>query len=244
MQRAGIISQVRMGSTRLPGKVLLPAAGRPLLDYHVQRLAASGLPVILATTTEPADDVLAAYAEAHCLGYHRGSETDVLARYYETARRFNLDVVVRVTSDCPLVDGALIGAAVARYMEENNPLVYRSNAVVRTFPRGLDFEIFSMQLLAEAHAHAALPYEREHVTPYLKTNPAAAGRVIFRDEVWPGGDFSRFRITLDTAEDYAVLRALIEQHGAAELAAAELLPLLAAHPEIMALNADVEQKTT
>ena len=244
MQRVGIISQVRMGSTRLPGKVLLPAAGRPLLDYHVQRLAASGLPVILATTTEPADDLLVAYAEAHCLGYHRGSETDVLARYYETARHFNLDAVVRVTSDCPLVDGALIGAAVARYLTENNPLVYRSNAVVRTFPRGLDFEIFSMRMLAEAHANATLPYEREHVTPYLKTNPAAAGRVIYRDEVWPGGDFSRFRITLDTAEDYAVLCALIEQHGAAGLAAADLLPLLAAHPEIMALNAHIEQKTT
>ena len=244
MTRPGIISQVRMGSTRLPGKVLLPAAGRPLLDYHVARLAASGLPVLLATTTEPADDVLAAYAESHCLGCHRGSETDVLARYYHTAQRFNLDLIVRVTSDCPLVDGALIGAAVARYQAENNPWAYRSNAVVRTFPRGLDFEIFSMEMLAEAHARATLPYEREHVTPYLKADPAPAGRVVFRDEVWPGGDFSRFRITLDTAEDYAVLCALIEQHGAAELPAAELLPLLEAHPEIMALNAHIEQKTT
>jgi len=244
MQRAGIISQVRMGSTRLPSKVLLPAAGRPLLDYHVRRLQQSGLPVLLATTTEPADDVLAAYSEKHQLPYHRGSEADVLARYYETAQKFDLDVVVRVTSDCPLVDGELIGQAVARYLDENNPLVYRSNSVVRTFPRGLDFEIFSMEMLAESHANATLPYEREHVTPYIKANPATAGRVIFRDEVWPGGDFSRFRITLDTAEDYEVLKALIEQHRAHELPAAELLPLLEAHPEIMALNAHVEQKTT
>jgi len=244
MQRAGIISQVRMGSTRLPSKVLLPAAGRPLLDYHVARLAASGLPVILATTTEPADDVLAAYAEARALPCHRGSETDVLARYYETAQLFDLECIVRVTSDCPLVDGPLIGAAVARYLAENNPLVYRSNSIVRTFPRGLDFEIFSMELLAEAYANAALPYEREHVTPYLKANPATAGRVIYRDEVWAGGDFSRFRITLDTAEDYAVLRALIEAHRAAELNVPDLLALLEAHPEIMALNAHIEQKTT
>ncbi|HEX8327587.1 MAG TPA: glycosyltransferase family protein [Hymenobacter sp.] len=244
MQRAGIISQVRMGSTRLPSKVLLPAAGRPLLDYHVERLRQSGLPVFLATTTEPADDVLATYAETHQLPYHRGSEADVLARYYETAKKFGLDAVVRVTSDCPLVDGHLIGAAVTRYLEENNPLVYRSNAIVRTFPRGLDFEIFSMELLAEAHANATLPYEREHVTPYIKANPATAGRVLYRDEVWPGGDFSRFRITLDTAEDYEVLRALIEQHQAHTLNAADLLALLEAHPEIMALNAHIEQKTT
>lgn len=244
MQRAGIISQVRMGSTRLPSKVLLPAAGRPLLDYHVERLRQSGLPIILATTTEPADDVLADYAETRHLPYHRGSEADVLARYYETARKYDLDAIVRVTSDCPLVDGALIGQAVQRFLEEDNPLVYRSNSIVRTFPRGLDFEIFSLELLAEAHAHATLPYEREHVTPYLKANPATAGRVTYRDEVWPGGDFSRFRITLDTAEDYEVLRALIERHGAANLAVPELLTLLEAHPEIMVLNAHIEQKTT
>ena len=243
MKRAGIISQVRMGSTRLPGKVLLPAAGRPLLDYHVARLRQSRLPIFLATTTEPADDVLATYAETNQIPYHRGSEADVLARYYGTAQEFGLDVIVRVTSDCPLVDGPLIGAAVERYLAEANPLVYRSNSIVRTFPRGLDFEIFSMQLLAEAHTIATLSYEREHVTPYIKASPATAGRVIFRDEVWTGGDFSRFRITLDTPEDYAVLRALIEQHDAANLALPDLLALLEAQPELMALNAHVEQKT-
>ena len=243
MQNAGIISQVRMGSTRLPGKVLLPAAGRPLLDHHVARLAQSGLPLYLATTTEPADDALAAYAEAHGLPYHRGSETDVLARYYETAVKFGLDVVVRVTSDCPLVDGPLIGAAVARYQADADPLEFRSNSLIRSFPRGLDFEIFSMQMLAEAHARATSPYEREHVTPYLKAGPAAR-RFRNVDEVWPGGDFSRFRITLDTPEDYEVLRRLIEAHHADQLALPALLALLVAHPEITDLNANVEQKTT
>ncbi|MDO7876444.1 glycosyltransferase family protein [Hymenobacter sp. ASUV-10] len=244
MHSVGIISQVRMGSTRLPGKVLLPAAGRPLLDYHVARLQASGLPVLLATTTEPADDVLADYATAHGLPCHRGSETDVLARYHETAQRFGLDVVVRVTSDCPLIDGELIGRAVQRYLAANNPLLYYSNALERSFPRGLDFEIFSAELLAETYAQATLPYEREHVTPYLRSNPATQGRVTLQNEAWPGGDFSRFRITLDTPEDYEVIRALIERCGAAELSTAELLPVLEAHPEIMALNAHVEQKTT
>ena len=243
MRKAGIISQVRMGSTRLPGKVLLPAAGRPLLDYHVARLAQSGLPLYLATTTEPADDALAAYAEARGLPCHRGSETDVLARYHETAVKFSLDVVVRVTSDCPLVDGPLIGAAVARYLADANPLEFRSNSLIRSFPRGLDFEIFSAPMLAEAYERAATSYAREHVTPYLKTGPAAR-RFRNVDEVWPGGDFSRFRITLDTSQDYEVLRRLIEEHHADQLALPALLALLEAHPEIMALNADVEQKTT
>ncbi|MCI1185919.1 acylneuraminate cytidylyltransferase [Hymenobacter sp. DH14] len=243
MQKAGIISQVRMGSTRLPGKVLLAAASRPLLDYHVARLAQSGLPLYLATTTEPADDALATYAETQGLPYHRGSETDVLARYYETAVKFGLDVVVRVTSDCPLVDGPLIGAAVARYLADADPLEFRSNSIIRSFPRGLDFEIFSMAMLTEAYERAATPYEREHVTPYLKTGPAAH-RFRNVDEVWPGGDFSGFRITLDTPEDYKVLRRLIEEHRADQLALSALLALLEAHPEIMALNASVEQKTT
>ena len=243
MKTAGIISQVRMGSTRLPGKVLLPAAGRPLLDYHVARLAQSGLPLFLATTTEPADDALAAYAEARGLLYHRGSETDVLARYYETAVKFGLDVIVRVTSDCPLVDGPTVGAAVARYLADADPLEFRSNSIIRSFPRGLDFEIFSRPMLAEAYKRAASPFEREHVTPYFKTGPAAA-RFHNVDEVWPGGDFSSFRITLDTPEDYEVLRRLIEVHHADQLAAPALLALLAAQPEIMALNANVEQKTT
>ena len=210
MQHAGIISQVRMGSTRLPGKVLLPAAGRPLLDYHVARLAQSGLPLYLATTTEPADDALAAYAEAHGLPYHRGSETDVLARYLADA----------------------------------DPLEFRSNSIIRSFPRGLDFEIFSVQMLAEAHERATSPFEREHVTPYFKTSPATAGRLRNVDEVWPGGDFSRFRITLDTPQDYEVLRRLIEDHQADQLAVPELLALLEIHPEIMALHAEIEQKTT
>lgn len=244
MSRVGIVSQVRMGSTRLLGKVLLPAAGRPLLDYHVARLRRSGLPVLLATTTAAADDVLADYAETHNLPYHRGSETDVLARYHETAVRFNLDVVVRVTSDCPLVDGLLIKEAVARYLDEGDPRVYRSNGITRTFPRGLDFEIFSAQLLAEAHARATQPYEREHVTPYLHTFLAKVGQVVLRSEECPGGDFSRFRITLDTPADYAVLLALIENHRAAELDLPELLALLESQPEIMALNAHIEQKTT
>ena len=112
---AGIISQVRMGSTRLPGKVLLPVAGRCFLDYHVERLRQSGLPVALATTALPADDVLADYARAHGLPCFRGSESDVLARYYQANQQFEFEVVVRVTSDCPLIDGPTIGAAVGRY---------------------------------------------------------------------------------------------------------------------------------
>ena len=241
-RQAGIISQVRMGSTRLPGKVLLPVAGRPLLDYHIRRLQQSGLPVALATTTLPADDVLATYAAAHGLPCFRGSETDVLERYYQANQQLGFDVVVRVTSDCPLIDGITIGAAVGRYLAENNPRAYRSNVVHRTFPRGLDFEIFSAELLAQAHTEARRPAEREHVTPYLRDVLAPAGKVLLHHEFCALGDHSLARITLDTSEDLAVLRCLIEDFDAASLALPELLALLTAHPEVLALNAGVNQK--
>jgi spore coat polysaccharide biosynthesis protein SpsF len=243
MQQAGIISQVRMGSTRLPGKVLLPVAGRPLLDYHVARLQASGLPVALATTTLPADDVLAQYAAEHNLPCYRGSEVDVLSRYYEANQQFGFDVVVRVTSDCPLLDGPTVGAAVARYLAEGNPLVYRSNVVARTFPRGLDFEIFSAEMLAMAQREATTVTEREHVTPYLRAQFAPPGLVLRRDELCPLGDYSAPRLTLDTAADFDVLQQFIAEYQAHTLALPELLHLLDEHPEILALNADVVQKT-
>ncbi len=242
MQQAGIISQVRLGSTRLPGKVLLPLAGRPMLDYHLERLRQSNLPIGLATTTLAADDALAHYAAARGIPCYRGSETDVLSRYYEANQQFGFAVVVRVTSDCPLLDGPTLEAAVARYLTENEPLAYRSNVVERTFPRGLDFEIFSADLLALAHTQATLAAEREHVTPYLRANFAPHGPVLNRNEFCTLGDYSAPRLTLDTPADFEVLSQLIAGYQAHTLSLPALLALVDAHPEILALNAHIEQK--
>ncbi|MFD2787554.1 cytidylyltransferase domain-containing protein [Hymenobacter rubripertinctus] len=236
---SGIITQARMGSTRLPGKVLLTAGGTTMLDYHLRRLRASGLPVYLATTTLPEDDVLADYARQRGLPCFRGSSDDVLSRYAATARQFGLTTIVRVTSDCPLLDGELIGRAVADYEQAANPRLYLSNGLVRTYPRGLDFEVFSAELLAEAHAHATSASDREHVTPYLHQN--RSGRVEFGHVTRPR-DASRFRLTLDTPPDLALLRVLLEQHRAADLSAEQLIALLEAHPELVAINAEIEQQ--
>ncbi|MBX0290144.1 glycosyltransferase family protein [Hymenobacter sp. HSC-4F20] len=239
MTNIGIISQARMTSTRLPGKVLHHAAGRPLLDYHVARLRWSNLPLYLAITTNTPDDVLATYAAAHHLPCTRGSEEDVLARFQQCAQQHNLDVIVRVTSDCPLLDGSLIAGAVADYVAAANPRLYLSNVLERTFPRGFDFEVFSRELLEEAHAHATLPADREHVTPYIHQN--RSGRVDFR-HVRRTVDRSSYRLTVDTPDDFTLIRTLIEEYRAADLAADELIAVLDAHPALVALNAHVEQK--
>lgn len=228
-----------MTSTRLPGKVLRPVAGRPLLDYHLARLRATGLPLYLAITDKSTDDPLAGYAAAHQLPCTRGSEDDVLARYRQCAAAHDLDVLVRVTSDCPLLDGEMVAHAVRQYLAAGNPRLYLSNVLERTFPRGFDFEVFSRELLEEAYQHATSASDREHVTPYIHQN--RSGRVEFA-HIRREPSRSNYRLTVDTAEDFELIRQLIENHDAASLTGDELITLLDAHPELVALNAHIEQK--
>ena len=239
MKKVGIISQARMTSTRLPGKVLRPIGGRPLLAHHVARLQASGLPLYLAITTNATDDPLAAFGAAHQLPVTRGPEDDVLARYHQCATAHELDVIVRVTSDCPLLDGELIARAIQEYLAANNPHLYLSNVLERTYPRGFDFEVFSRELLDEAFQHATTASDREHVTPYIHQN--RSGRVQFAHVTRPT-DRSAYRLTVDTVEDFELIRLLIEEYQADTLRVEELIALLDEHPELVALNAHIEQK--
>jgi spore coat polysaccharide biosynthesis protein SpsF len=239
MSKTGIISQARMGSTRLPGKVLLTARGISMLQFHADRLQASDIPLYLATTTRPEDDVLEHWATERGIHCYRGSADDVLSRYYETAVRFSLSTIVRVTSDCPLIDGELIGQAVLRYQAAAKPQLYMSNGIKRTYPRGLDFEVFSFDLLEQAQQHATSTSDREHVTPYIHQN--RSGHVEFAHIV-RGADASQYRITLDTPEDWLLIKELLESYQADTLPAEQLIELLAQHPELVALNAAIEQK--
>ena len=239
MTRVGIITQARTTSTRLPRKVLIEVAGKTMLDHHLDRLVCSELPVLVATTTNATDDEIAALATGRGLAVYRGSETDVLSRFHECAEQNALDVVVRVTSDCPFVDGELVASAVQQYVEANDPWLYLSNALERTFPRGFDFEVFSARALADAQANAGEAAQREHVTPYLYAN--GSGRMTLRNVAW-AEDKSGHRITLDSPDDLTLIRALIEHHQATSLSCEEIIALLDVHPELAAINHHVEQK--
>jgi spore coat polysaccharide biosynthesis protein SpsF len=240
--RVGVVTQARVGSTRLPGKVLVEAAGRTMLDHHLDRLTAAGLAVYVATTDRPGDDGLAELVRRRGISVFRGSEQDVLSRYAGCARENDLDVVVRVTSDCPLIDGAVVADGVRRFGQlraRHGDDVYLSNTLVRTFPRGLDFEVFGAAALHRADREATTPSDREHVTPWLY---AGAHRLPFLvPHRWPV-DRSRYRVTLDTAEDLELIRRLLEDHGAASLDCAGLIDVLDNHPELVALNAEVAQR--
>ncbi len=237
--KIGIITQARMTSTRLPGKVLMKIAGKPLLHYHAVRSAWSGIPLYVATTVNKEDDCLVRFCEEHKLPYFRGSEADVLERYYQCATENGLDVIVRVTSDCPLVDGHLLRTAVDRYLQEDDLDVYLSNYLERTYPRGFDFEVFSYRSLKDAYRHASRESHREHVTPYINQNISGKVRYV---NMKREGDASRFRITVDTPEDFALLKEMIERHGCAELGAEEIIRVLESNPHLYEINAHVQQK--
>jgi spore coat polysaccharide biosynthesis protein SpsF len=220
LRRVAII-QARVGSTRLPGKVLKLLAGRPVLDHVVRRVrAATGIDeVVIATSTLPADDAIAEFCGREGWPCHRGSESDVLSRYAEAAAASRADIVVRVTSDCPLFSPRILEAMLARF--DPSTMDYLStNLPERTFPVGLDCEVMRADALLEAARDASDPYDREHVTPYLYRNPARFRIAGFACEP----DLRHLRITLDTPEDYQ-----------------RLTDLVAAHPELTDPGSDVVQ---
>lgn len=240
------IVQARVGSTRLPGKILLPLAGRSVLAHVLERVrAASGVDeTVVATTTAPADAAVAAEAERSGVRVFRGDEADVLSRYALSAAASAADVVVRVTSDCPFLDPALLSAMLGAFHASRaagRPLDYLSNTVVRSFPRGLDAEIFTRAALDRAAREAVAPHEREHVTPYLYQRPERFAV----DQYVHVPDLSAHRWTLDTPDDWELIRRVAEALGPQGqcFTTDAVLALLAEKPDWTKLNAHTEQKS-
>ncbi|MBP2230501.1 spore coat polysaccharide biosynthesis protein SpsF [Azospirillum agricola] len=245
------ISQARMTSTRLPGKVLLEAAGKPLLVHHLERLRRTpGLDaVMLATTVNATDDPLVACAGALGVPVFRGDEQDVLGRFAGAAALAGADIVVRVTSDCPLIDPDLIGALVAAFLkgrEETPPIDYRSIDVT-LHPRGLDAEILTRAALDEAARLATDPDEREHVTPYVYRRPDRfrLGVPLAPAGGSHGGSHGGYRWCVDEAADYDLVRRLLERLYPVNprFGWQDCCKILAEHPDWMDINRSIRQKT-
>lgn len=242
MSRVVAVVQARLGSTRLPGKVLLDVNGKPMLQHVVERLARSRRidEVVIATSTDPNDKALLRFGEEQGFRTLAGSEDDVLDRYAFTAKKTDADVVVRVTADCPIIDPAVVDATLDFFFRENAD--YAANCIQQTFPRGLETEVFSRDDLLDANKRAELSFEREHVTPHFYLNP---DRYLLRF-LAAEGELRRpeFRLCVDTPEDFALLKEIFERLGPGnDFTAMDIVRLLDAHPELVGLNQAIRQKT-
>ena len=241
--RVVAIVQARMGSSRLPGKVLKDIAGQPMLAWVVERARqARRLDfVVVATTDQPEDDAVAEFCAGRAWPCFRGSQFDVLDRYYQAAKHFSADVVVRLTADCPLIDPTVIDEVVGVLLERQ--LDFAANRLPppwkRTYPIGLDVEAVTIAALERAWREASRPYEREHVMPYLYDEP---GR--FRIAVIDAhGDYGAMRWTVDTPEDLAAVRKIFELFGGRrDFDWLEVLELVDHVPELGQLNMNVKPK--
>lgn len=231
-----------MGSTRLPGKVMKLLSGKPVLLHDIMRCRAAKMvdEVIIATSTNPEDDSIEKACVEWGVACGRGSSADVLSRYFDIATKFRSEVIVRVTSDCPLIDPKIIDLTVGG-LKDND---YVTNIFDRNFPRGMDTEVFTFSSLEKAHREATTTFDREHVTPYLRSH---SGSLFKTENVPMPGEyhFPQFRLTLDTPEDYKLFQAIYNRfyREGSLINVPEVLVWLDQHPEVSALNADISQKT-
>ncbi|AEG59494.1 cytidylyltransferase domain-containing protein [Desulforamulus ruminis] len=237
-----IIVQARMTSTRLPGKVLKEVFGKPLLEYQIERLKRVLLAdeIIIATTINETDQPIVDFCNSVRIPCFRGSEGDVLSRYYNAAKSYKADIIVRVTSDCPLIDPMIIDKVIQFYIQNEEKYDYVSNTLERTYPRGMDTEIFSYKALEEAFVNAKELPEREHVTAFIYRRPEQ-----YRlGSVKQTTDQSQHRWTVDTPEDFRLIKKLLSSlyplnH---EFSMLDCLELLRKHPEWEKINKHIEQK--
>lgn len=237
------IIQARTGSTRLPNKIFLDLEGRPVLARDIGRVKNSKLinKIVIASPDSAENDVIENFVKKNFpeVGIYRGSENDVLDRYYRAAKQYNADVIIRITSDCPLMDAEVVDKVIQAFLEKN--VDYASNVLgERTYPRGLDVEVFSMAALERIWQEAKDKDDREHVTLYLRKHP----EIFTACNVINNQNYSNYRLTLDEDADYKLIK-LIYQKLMPEnknFGLNEIIGLLEQEPNLAKINQHVEQK--
>jgi spore coat polysaccharide biosynthesis protein SpsF (cytidylyltransferase family) len=241
LRKVVAIVQARMTSTRLPGKVLKEIAGKPVLWHIINRLRKTKLidEIVVATTVNFADRQILELVHGMGIKAYAGSEADVLDRYYQTAKTLNADVIVRITSDCPLLDSEVVDKVISSFLRSaldyvSNTCVLDNNDCKQTFPDGFDTEVFSFAALKCAWKNASLVSEREHVTPYIWKNP----QLFSIGHVSSTEDFSNFRFTLDYEDDLIFIREVYDRLSDKGLTFGlrDIVNLLETNPDLLEIN--------
>ena len=233
------IVQARMSSTRLPGKIMLPLKGKPVLQNIAERImtAKNISGVIIATSAETSDDIAANFCMKSGIKVFRGSLNNVLERYYKCALRESADVIVRCTGDNALIDGNIIDEAVNVFSSGGiDYLSYKKG-----LPLGMHTEVFSFAALEKSYHEAKDPECLEHVTPYMIKNPDKFRVMFFADDKDP--DNSSMRFTMDTPEDYEFVKRVYDSFSANIFTYSEILKVLSEHRDFLKINQDIQQKT-
>lgn len=235
------ISQARMTSTRLPGKILKTVCGRTLLDYHVSRLLRSQAidRFVIATTVNSTDDPVEKFCRDKGISCVRGSEDDVLARYYQAVKEYPADIIVRVTSDCPLIDPVLVDQVISYFLKYQDQYDYVSLGNGH-FPRGLGVEVFSFEALEKAYTQGHETHQREHVTPYIYREGSE-----FRCGTFPSHEKSgHHRWCVDEPADFELVSNILTTfEGRDDFSWRDCLALFDKNPEWLNINSMVRQKT-
>ncbi|MCK4852251.1 MAG: glycosyltransferase family protein [Candidatus Omnitrophica bacterium] len=236
------VVQARMGSTRLPGKALMDIEGHPMLWHVVNRLGYCGSidNIVVATSSDKKDDDIERFCVGHGIDFYRGSEEDVLDRYYRASIVSRADVVVRITADCPLIDPQVSDKVISGYLKNESVFEAASNTLKRTYPRGLDTEVFSFSALERAWKEARKDYEREHVTAYIYEHPDRLKVYSVEND----SDLSHLRWTVDEGPDLTFVREIYKRlytRGQVFLMQ-DVLGILREEPALADVNKHVAQK--
>lgn len=235
--------EARMTSSRLPGKVLLPVCDRPMLSHLLDRLrlVPSLNDIVLATTTNPQDDILIDFAKTNDLAYFRGSEHNVLSRVLGAAKSVNADVIVEITADCPVIDPFIIEQVIQTYL--HNQADYVNNVIVRSYPAGMDTQVFPYKVLEHSSSLTNDPDDLEHVSLYICNHPELYKHINLvapADLHWP-----TLGLTLDEIHDYHLLKNIIEHFdGHPRVSCNEIIRLLRNNPDWVKINHHVKRKET
>lgn len=233
------IIQARMGSTRLPGKTLSMIGEKPLLAHIIERIKASQLidEIVVSTTKCTSDYPIILLAKKCGVMHFKGSEIDVLDRFYNTAKKFNAEIILRVTADNPFVDPEVIDE-ILRHLINNPGLDYASNTIEPTYPDGINIEAFNFNVLETAWHEAELTSEREHVTPFIWKNPKRFNIFSVKSNV----DLSRLRWTIDYYEDLCFAREIYSRLSYKGIfLMQDILQILKAEPELIEINGHIER---
>jgi len=241
------ISQARMGSTRLPSKVLKTIQDKPLLQYHIERLrqASHINQLIIATTGLPQDKAIVSFCQQHDISYFCGDENNVLSRFYHAAKSYQIlstDLIIRVTSDCPLIAPELIDSLIQQHIENNIQGI--SNIDIHSYPRGFDAEIFTMAALETAFLDAKTCYQFEHVTPYFYQHPERYPQLSIKSDI-NNIKNSPLRLCVDEIDDFNLIKHLVQNYpmNIIKASANDLIQFMHQHPEVSRINQNVQQKS-